>query len=183
MRGTKGPWSATTLPTVSLPGPDDSNPCPRRGRAQAAHRPTPTPGRLPDRHGEAVAPQPPDLQAPLVVGPSSPGGDTVPREMRRPLQPSPTSANRCQASSSDASTSTTRLPLALVMNPTSSAVQLPLQRQWMEGGSRSLGQLFDSARRDRDPGAAPVVAGVAHHGGGRTCAAAVAPGGVERWGW
>jgi hypothetical protein len=47
-----------------------------------------------------------------------------------------------------------------------------------------LADPFDSARRDRDPWAAPVVAGVARTAAVvGTCAAGVAPGGVERWGW
>jgi hypothetical protein len=44
---------------------------------------------------------------------------------------------------------------------------LPTVLYEMQTGGRPARQLFDSSRRDRDPGAAPVVAGVAHHGGGR----------------
>src|SRR4029453_8840583 len=56
----------------------------------------------------------------LDVGPSSPGGDTVTEVMWGAHSGHrSTSASRCQASSSGASTSNTRLTVALVMHSTS----------------------------------------------------------------
>src|ERR687892_1978714 len=60
-------------------------------------------------------------KAPLDVGPSSPGGDTVTEVMWGAHSGHrSTSASRYHASSSGASTSKTRLTVALVMNSTSS---------------------------------------------------------------
>ncbi|HJW64073.1 MAG TPA: hypothetical protein VJ849_11265, partial [Actinomycetes bacterium] len=60
-------------------------------------------------------------KAPLEVGPSSPGGDTVTEVMWGAHSGHrSTSASRCHASSSGASTSNTRMTVALVMNSTSS---------------------------------------------------------------
>ena len=61
-------------------------------------------------------------KAPLDVGPSSPGGDTVTEVMWGAHSGHrSTSASRCHASSSGASTSKTRLTVALVLNSTYSA--------------------------------------------------------------
>jgi hypothetical protein len=60
-------------------------------------------------------------KAPRDVGPSSPGGDTVTEVMWGAHSGHrSTSASRCHASLSGASTSKTRLTVALVMNSTSS---------------------------------------------------------------
>src|SRR5918999_3885815 len=60
-------------------------------------------------------------KAPLDVGPSPPGGDTVTEVIWGAHSGHrSTSASRCHASSSGASTSKTRLTVALVMNSTSS---------------------------------------------------------------
>src|SRR4029450_12005109 len=67
-----------------------------------------------------LPPRPLICKAPLDVGPSSPGGDTVTEVMWGAHSGHrSTSASRCQASSSGASTSNTRLTVALVMHSTS----------------------------------------------------------------
>jgi hypothetical protein len=80
-------------------------------------------------------------KAPLDVGPSAPGGDTVTEVMWGAHSGHRfTSASRCHASSSGASTSKTRLTVALVMNSTSSDWQPSTVG---DGASRSMRQPID----------------------------------------
>ena len=108
----------------------------------------PNPWRLPARHGEAVGPQPLELQATPCGGTEPPGG-TVTEVMGAPLRPSLHPASRCHASSSGASTSKTHLTVALVMHSTSSAWQ-PFDRRDLAAPSthQPINDTAEGARGD-----------------------------------